>query len=147
MDFSDLCKTSADGANALLKAEPIQSGTYQCMVDSEIVGQIFSDALTHLEAENRYYNLPFQEKGSEFIKDFAGDQFSLSLDPSLEFGLGSCAFNSESLEQKPCLFIENNKVQENLVSSQIGQYLNMPTTTTIGNMVIEAKGSQTREEM
>lgn len=147
MDFAELCEISASGANALIQAETIDSGTYQCMVDSEVIGQIFSDAISHLDAENRYYNMPFQEKGDDFIKSYGGDEFSLTLDPTFEFGLGSCAYSSESLEQTPKTYIEFNKVKDNLVSSQMGQYLNWQPTSIMGNLHIQAKGKHSREEL
>ena len=80
MDFADLCKVSAEGANALLEAEPIESGhlsVYGGLRNhwSDILGC----GLTHLDAENQILQYAFQDKGEQILLSLTlGDQFTLS---------------------------------------------------------------------
>src|SRR5690606_33090310 len=82
LDLPGLCAESATGARALLQADRTPSGTYAVQVDGEVLGQIFSDAITHLDAEQKYFQLPYIERGSDFIAAYKGVDFELGLDPS-----------------------------------------------------------------
>jgi predicted Zn-dependent protease len=139
--FSDMCKTSSSGAQALLSADKCPGGNLAILIDAETVAQIFSDSLTHINAQNQYFQLPYMHNGTDFIPQFGGDAFELTLDPTLDYGFASHIYTKEGWAQEPKLLIKDNKIINNIVSEKMAQYLQRERTISDGNIVLTAKGS------
>lgn len=146
INFKELCQTSASHSKALLEAKPAPpSGQYPVVVDSEVISVLLWDILAQLKLDRKYHSMPFIEKGSELFKNFNGDTFSLTLDPHMDYGFGSCHYSDEGLFQERMKLIENNKVLFNLVSDQMSQYLKEAPTITKANLVLETQGRSYEE--
>ena len=137
LDFNDMCSESADSAAASLKTEKPEMGEYHVILRADVLNTLFHDVFSQLNAWQKYYQLPFMEKGSELIPGFKGTPFTLKLDPLRDFCFASGTYSGEGCLQKEMALVERNIIQANPTSSQMSQYLDQPTTTVTGSLVLE----------
>ena len=130
-------ETSDRAEHSLDTAKP-ETAKYSVIVDSEVLATLFNEQLTQLMASNAYNGLPFINQGTELIPGAKGDLITLSLDPSLDFGANSGAIASDGLPQVPLRLVEKNQVIATATDKQYADYLELPATTTKGNIVIDA---------
>jgi len=142
LDFNRMCSESADYAANSLKTKRPETGEYDVILRADVLNTLFHDVFSQLDTRQKYYQLPFMEKGSELISGFKGVSFTLNLDPMRDFCFGSGTYSDEGCLQKKMTLIKDNRIQENPTSSQMSQYLSCPTTSVAGSLVLEPESTQ-----
>lgn len=137
LDFARMCRESAEFAAASLKTQKPKMGEYDVILHADVLNTLFHDVFSQLNARQKYYKLPFMEKGAEFIPGFKGVPFKLNLEPLRDFCFGSGSYSGDGCLQQNMTLAKGNTIQENPTSSQMSQYLELPTTTVIGSLVVE----------
>lgn len=140
INFKDLITISVESSVALTKAQLPPAGKFQVMVDAEVIGQLFVDALNYLDSSQKYYGLPFLNKGEAFIADFQGAPFEVVSNPELDYLLGSRAYDSEGNPLKKLPLVSGNTVLNNLTSNKYAEYLKTSATSSLGNIEILVDG-------
>ena len=140
IDFKRLCSDSANYAKKSLETSKPKTANLPVVVESDVLGVLIQDLTSQLNASNKYYSFPFVSKGAEVVPEFTGDRFKVYLDPHLDYGFGSQAYDGYGVCGEKTLIIDNNRVQENMCSVEIGQFLEKKPTITSGNYVLEAEG-------
>jgi hypothetical protein len=138
LNFAEMCEQSAAMAQASLNTQMPASGTFDVILHADVLNTLFHDVLSQMDSRQRYFQLPFIEKGKDFIANFAGSQFSLTLSPERDFCFGSGSYSGTGVPQTPIKLVEENRVLTNLTNSQMSQYLEAEETSVVGSLVVEA---------
>lgn len=136
---------TAERAEHSLDVLKPKTGKYSVMIDSEVLLTLLNGHIHQLTATNAYNRLPFVKVGEELIPQAQGDLLTLTLDPTLEFGAQTLAFSPQGVLQKPLKLVDRNRVVATAADQQNAQYLSLPVTTAVGNVVIEAGKHSHRE--
>lgn len=137
IDFARMCAESAEYAKASLRTEKPETGQYDVILHADVLTALFHDVLSQLNSRQKYYQLPFLEKGKELIPNFKGDAFELNLSPDRDFCFASAAYSGEGCLQSKLTLAKGNTIQHNPTSAQMSQYLDQPMTTVLGSLVVE----------
>lgn len=128
---------ASHGAEQSLETEKPLTGKYSVIVDAEVLSHLLNGHISLLSASNAYNGLPFIKEGEDFITEPKGDLITVTLDPTLDFGANTTALSEQGLIQKPLKLVDKNRVVANCTDKQYGDYLGIPPTTVLGNIVVE----------
>ena len=135
--ISDLFRETADRALFTTEVTPPKPGRYSVIIGIDSLATLFSDYSTHLSAPNCYHQLPFKEIGEDLVPNAKGDLISLRLDPFFEYGTNTDVVSSQGIAQKPLDLVKNNKVVGTIADKQFADYLGIPVSSVMGEMVVE----------
>jgi hypothetical protein len=147
LDFTKMCSESAEFAKASLQTEKPPSGQYAVLLHADVLRPLFHDVLSQLNARQRYFQLPYLEKGKELIPQFSGVPFAMSLNPDRDFCFASGAYSGEGSMQHELTLASGNVILQNPTSSQMSQYLDQPETTVLGSVVVTPESVESYEEL
>lgn len=147
LDFAKMCAESAEFAEASLKTEKPPSGQYAVLLHADVLRPLFHDVLSQMNSRQRYYQLPFLEKGKELIPQFSGVPFALSLNPDRDFCFASGVYSGEGSMQRELTLARGNVILQNPTSSQMSQYLDQPETTILGSVVVTPESVESYEDL
>lgn len=147
IEFKQMCNDSQVFAKASLETSTPKAGSYSVLVNHHVIAQIFAMVKENLHISRKYFGMPYLKKDSEFITDFNGQKFEMTIDPHLDYSFNSHKFDGSGQILDKVLVVKNNQIQENLVSSKFSQLLDTPITTSEGNIVINAEGMDIKELM
>lgn len=136
-NFDEMCGESAEYSLRSLRTEKPRPGKYAVLLSAEDLCPILHGVLPHLNSASKYLGTPFVEKGAEFIPNFGGTPFRLSLDPEMNHAFGSRGFDDFGDPQKRLSLVENNRIAANITSKKISDFLGVPKSTTCGVLVLE----------
>jgi predicted Zn-dependent protease len=139
-NYLQMCQDSSLFAEKSLGTVRPPSGEMAVLIHADVIAEIMHDSLSHLRSEAEYYQMPFLAEGSDFVKDFDGEAFEMSLDPGADYMLGSAKFGRFGVAQQEYSLVKNNKVTGNIRSPQFAQFMGKEQTPYLGNLKIETKG-------
>jgi hypothetical protein len=140
LDFGKMCDESSACAQALLKASPTPQGEYAVVLHADVLNEVFHDLAGHLNARNKYYQMPFKAEGSELIPGFEGESFGLKWNPGRDWSMASRTEDGWGRSLPALILSDGNKVMATACSSQMAQYLGFSPSTTSGCLDIETQG-------
>ena len=146
ISVNKLFTESSERAQISLDTQKPETKKYSVIIDADVLSAIFENIVTHLYSSHEYLQLPFKKIGEDFIPSADGDLISITLDPSLDYGASTTSVSDQGLVQKALKLVDQNKVISSATDKQYGDYLNKPSTTYRGNIVVEA-GSLTYQQL
>lgn len=137
LSLKNLFEDTSQKAEKMVQVDHPKPGRYSVLLDADVLNLLFNDYLNQVSGFNLYNGLPAREAGEELVQGAQGDLISFMLDPYFEYGAGTTALSSQGILQKPLQVVKDNRVLCNVADKQYADYLDIPSTTTCGTIVVE----------
>ncbi len=121
--------------------------TFPVIFTRNAVKELFS-YYTFMSKANSVYNQYSTWKIGDQLQgeNVKGDLVTITLDPLINNSTSSASFDEDGFSLAPVRIIEKGALKQYLADARYGYYLNVETTGSIGNMVVEG-GSRTAKEL
>lgn len=121
--------------------------TFPVIFTRNAVKELFS-YYTFMSKANSVYNQYSTWKIGDQLQgeNVKGDLVTITLDPLINNSTSSASFDEDGFSLAPVRIIDKGALKQYLADARYGYYLNVETTGSIGNMVVEG-GSRTAKEL
>jgi PmbA protein len=121
--------------------------TFPVIFTRNAVKELFSYYTFMSKASAVYNQYSTWKIGDELQgENVKGDLVTITLDPLINNSTSSAPFDEDGVALAPVRIIDKGVLKQYLADSRYGYYLNVETTGSIGNMVVEG-GSRTAKEL
>lgn len=127
-------------ARDMLRVRTPKSVRGPVTISGESLIELFPPFLARIDAENLYRRI-FQTKVGDDLFDsriVTGDPLDLASDPTIPFGVHSAPFDADGLPLHRVQAIRNGRVESLLATKRYADYLDIPATGTMANIVVGA---------
>jgi predicted Zn-dependent protease len=118
------------------------------LVNAEVITDILHCLTGQVDASREYIRQPHLAVGDSVFSGEAAsdaDPITISVDPGIDFMAESRSMTGEGIVPKSGTLVKNNRVEQQVVSNRIAQYLSKPVNPLYGNLVVVAGGSSYEE--
>ena len=119
------------------------------LINTEAIARLLDGLLIQMNAYREYYKTPHMLPGQKVFKGEKSpesDILSITLDPTLPIMAASTKFTSEGLKAKAGKVVDNDIVTLQMITQRMGQYLQKPHNSIVGNMIVPF-GKYSKEEL
>ncbi len=110
--------------------------TLPVVFGEEALDTLFDTFVAHAGAKARFDNWSRLEEGKELIEGTTGDRLTLSIDPTLPWGLNSRPFDGEGQINQRVEIVRDGRFVQRTANKRYGDYLGIPATGSGGNLVV-----------